>query len=219
MCCKRKPRRIPIGTIRRIKKAPPPQDALEIISTSLYDSSPEGSTPDAVAVSPDGKSLFVANADNNDVMVADIADPTASRVVGFVPVGWYPCAVASDGKKLFVANGKGLDSAPSYPSTRPQNNGVEGVQFDPPLHILSGSVSIIDPPTPEQLAAYTKQVQANSPYTPETLKLSAQPNDSIIPSKIGGDCPIKHVLYIIKENRTYDQVYGDMTNAEGQPHR
>src|SRR5581483_2538611 len=100
------------------QKSPPPEDALEIISTSLYPDSPEGSTPEGVAVSPDGKSLFVVNADNNDVMVADIANAKESRVVGFVPVGWYPCAVASDGKKLLVANGKGLESAPSYPNKR-----------------------------------------------------------------------------------------------------
>jgi YVTN family beta-propeller protein len=201
---------------RTNQKAPPPQDALEIISSSLYESSPEGSTPDAVAVSPDGKSLFVADADNNDVMIADISDSKESRVVGFVPVGWYPCAVLSDGKKLYVANGKGLDSPPSFPSTRPQNADVEGVHFDPPLHTLSGSVSIIDPLTPQQLADDTKQVQANSPYTPETLKLSTQPNDSIIPSQVGDACPIKHLLYIIKENRTYDQVYGDMADASGK---
>lgn len=211
--------RVPQDTERNNRtnqKAPPPEDSLEIISTSLYDSSPEGSTPDAVAVSPDGKSLFVANADNNDVLVADIADPKESRVVGFVPVGWYPCAVASDGNKLFVANGKGLESPPSFPSTLPEHNEVAGVPFDPPLHTLSGSVSVIDPPTPQQLVEYTKQVQANSPYTPETLKLSSQPNDSIIPSKIGESCPIKHILYIIKENRTYDQVYGDMTDVSGK---
>jgi len=196
---------------------PPPADALEILSTSLYASSPEGSTPEAVAVSPDGKSLFVANADNNDVMVADISDVKASRVVGFVPVGWYPCAVVTDGKKLFVANGKGLNSPPSWPTKMPENNEFGGTFFDPPLHILKGSVSIIDPPAPAQLEEYTKQVRANSPYTPENLKRSNQPNASIIPSKIGEDCPIKHVLYIIKENRTYDQVYGDMTDSKGSP--
>jgi YVTN family beta-propeller protein len=196
--------------------APPPTDALEILSTSLYESSPEGSTPCAVAVSPDGKSLFVANADNNDVMVADLADHEASRVVGFVPAGWYPSSVATDGKKLFVANGKGLSSSPSFPSTRPSPITVGGIKFDAPQWTLSGSVSVIDPPSPEKLAAYTKQVREDSPYTPETLKASAQPNESVIPSKIGLDCPIKHVLYIIKENRTYDQVLGDMTDAAGK---
>ncbi len=144
-------------------KTPPPADSLEIISTSLYPSSPEGSTPDAVAVSPDGKSLFVANADNNDVMIADIADAKVSRVVGFVPVGWYPCALASNGKKLFVANGKGLDSRPSYPPEAPEPNKVRNIPFDHTPSTLAGSVSIIDAPTPEQLTEYTKQVRANSP--------------------------------------------------------
>ena len=203
------------------EKAPPPEESLEILSTSLYESSPEGSTPDAVAVSPDGKSLFVANADNNDVMVADLADAKATRVVGFVPVGWYPTAVACDGKHLFVANGKGLASAAGYPATRPNHGKVEGFAFNNGLGILSGSVSVIDPPTPDRLADYTKQVRADSPYTPRSILTSDQPNDSVIPSRvglggIGGDCPIKHVLYVIKENRTYDQVYGDMTDAAGR---
>jgi YVTN family beta-propeller protein len=200
------------------EKAPPPELALEILSTSLYPSSPEGSTPDGVAVSPDGKSLFVANADNNDVMVADLADPKVSRVVGFVPVGWYPTAVASDGNHLFVANGKGLSAAdqPGVPAKRPDPGKVGGITYNNGLGVLSGSVSIIDPPTPEQLAGFTAQVRADSPYTPATLRRSAQPNDSCIPSKVGGDCPITHVLYVIKENRTYDQVYGDMADASGK---
>ncbi len=100
----------------------------EVISTSLYPQSPEGSTPDAVAVSPDGKTLFVANADNNDVMVVDISGATLddearryaesiSVVNGFIPVGWYPTALAvsPDGGTLFVANGKGLRSHPNVP--------------------------------------------------------------------------------------------------------
>jgi len=84
----------------------------EIISTSLYPQSPDGSTPDAVAVSADGNTLFVANADNNCVMVADISDRNVSVVNGFIPVGWYPTALAGspDDQTLFVANGKGLSS-------------------------------------------------------------------------------------------------------------
>ncbi len=200
------------------EKAPPPEDALEIIGTSLYDSSPAGSTPVGVAVSPDGKSLFVANADNNDVMVADIADPKASRVVGFVPVGWYPTAVTTDGKHLFVANGKGLGGPhPGVPATRPEPRKVEGVPFDNGLATLGGSISVIDPPAPAKLAEYTQQVRANSPYTPASIRASSQPNDSCLPSRVGADCPIKHVLYVIKENRTYDQVYGDMADAAGKP--
>ncbi len=89
----------------------------EILATSLYPSSPEGSTPCAVAVAPDGKTLYVANADNNDVMVVDIHKPGDSRIAGFIPVGWYPSALAvsPDSRSLLVANGKGLRSRPSYP--------------------------------------------------------------------------------------------------------
>src|SRR5207247_4882683 len=90
----------------------------EIISTSLYPQSPEGSTPDALAISPDGRTLLVANADNNDVMVVDISEPNLSRVDGFIPVGWYPTAVAvsPDKQTLLVANGKGLESRPNFPA-------------------------------------------------------------------------------------------------------
>src|SRR5579863_8344068 len=106
----------------------PSENARETISTSLYPQSPEGSTPDAVAVSPDGKTLFVANADNNDVMVVNISnsndsddsrDDGASISVaeGFIPVGWYPSAlvVSPDNNTLLVANGKGLTSQPNVP--------------------------------------------------------------------------------------------------------
>lgn len=96
----------------------------EIISTSLYPQSPEGSTPDALAVSPDGKTLFVANADNNCVMVVNISESASepgeqyaekiSAVEGFIPVGWYPTslAVSSDGGTLLVGNGKGISAMP-----------------------------------------------------------------------------------------------------------
>ena len=107
-----------------------PEGTREIISTSLYPQSPEGSTPDGVAVSPDGKTLFVANADNNDVMVVDISNSlsegarrnreSVSVVNGFIPVGWYPTAVcvSPDNQTLFVANGKGLASRPELSCPR-----------------------------------------------------------------------------------------------------
>src|SRR6202041_2578824 len=81
----------------------------EIISTSLYPDAPEGSTPDALAISPDGKTLYVANADNNCVAVVDIAVPSQSQVRGFIPTGWYPTALAvtPDGKTLLIGVGKG----------------------------------------------------------------------------------------------------------------
>ncbi len=201
----------------------------EIINTSLYPQSPEGSTPDAVAISPDGKTLFVANADNNSVMVVDISGSLneegakyaekVSVVNGFIPVGWYPTslAVTPDNGTLLVGNGKGVESDvnPSVGAV-PQNPGEKPKAIHP-AKFLKGSVSFIAKPDNKQMAAYTKQVRANSPYRPEMMKGTAMKSNGIIPDKVGQPCPIKHVLYIIKENRTYDQVLGDLKDADGKP--
>ncbi len=211
---------------------PLPENTREIISTSLYPQSPEGSTPDAVAVSPDGRTLFVANADNNSVLVVDISNSlfedaqrngeSVSVVNGFIPVGWYPSAicVSPDSQTLFVGNGKGLASRPNSPSTDPalvkKKNRNNSPAFDYIPRTLEGSISFIARPDAAQMAAYTKQVRRNSPYTPESLHRAPIRSECVIPDQVGQPCPIKHVLYIIKENRTYDQVFGDMTNSHGQ---
>ncbi|MDB6111722.1 MAG: phosphoesterase [Pedosphaera sp.] len=206
------------------------EGAREIISTSLYPESPEGSTPDALAISPDGRTLFVANADNNCVMVVDISNSiseearrnreSVSVVEGFIPVGWYPSAVvvSPDNQTLFVANGKGLASRANVPAiTSDPRRLRKGVPFDYIGRTLSGSVSFIRRPDPAQMIAYTRQVRRNSPYTPGQFQNAPIPSDSVIPAKVGGPCPIKYVLYIIKENRTYDQILGDFRDAQGKP--
>jgi YVTN family beta-propeller protein len=191
----------------------------EVISTSLYPQSPEGSTPDAVAVSQDGKTLFVANADNNSVMVVDISNPAISVVNGFIPVGWYPTALAvsPDDQTLFVANGKGLASRSNIP---PRKSEPRRLHKPPPFdHVgrtLDGAISVIARPITAQIAAYTEQVRRNSPYTPEALSRAPMKSRTIIPDQVGKPCPIKYVLYIIKENRTYDQVFGAFKNARGR---
>ncbi len=206
-----------------------PEGTREIIATSLYPESPEGSTPDAVAVSPDGKTLFVANADNNDVMVVNVSkvnrddddDPlheSVSVVEGFIPVGWYPSALAvsPDNGTLLVANGKGLASrANSPPLLRKPTAPPKPFAFDYIANTFQGDVSFISRPDNPQMAAYTAQVRRNSPYTPEQFQNAPIHSDSVIPEKVGDPCPIKYVLYIIKENRTYDQVLGDFRDAKG----
>jgi len=192
----------------------------EIISTSLYPQSPEGSTPDGVAVSPDGKSLFVANADNNSVMVVDVSDRNISVVNGFIPVGWYPSAVAvsPDGQTLFVGNGKGLVSSPNVPPRRAEPRLLhKPPPFDHIGRTFYGALSVINRPDTAQMAAYTEQVRRNSPYTPETLHRSPIKSNGVVPDEVGKPCPIKYVLYIIKENRTYDQVFGAFKDAKGRP--
>ena len=202
----------------------------EIICTSLYPQSPEGSTPCGVAVSPDGRTLFVANADNNSVMVVDISgslmeeaakhDEKISLVNGFIPTGWYPSAVAvsPDNRFLLVANGKGLKSRANAPALSQSPSKLHtGIRFDHPGRIFEGSISFIARPDPKQMASYTGQVRRNSPFHPEHLVKAPTASGSIIPEEVGDPCPIKYVLYIIKENRTYDQVMSDMTDAKGRP--
>ena len=189
----------------------------EIISTSLYEQSPEGSTPEGLALSPDQKALFVVNSDNNDVAAIDISTPSVSIVRGFIPTGWYPTAIATDGKTLFIADGKGLGSRPNVPTwgRDPHRNG--GTPYDHPMGVVEGWVSFIDMPDGPALQSYTDQVRKNSPYTPDCYTKTAQHSDGPIPDVVGKPCPIKYVLYIIKENRTYDQVFGDMKDASGKP--
>jgi len=208
---------------------PPPENAREVIATSLYPASPEGSTPDAVAVAPDGKALYVANADNNAVMAVDISDPIASRVAGFIPVGWYPTALAvsRDSGTLFVANGKGLLSRPNARRAAPPASTSPGAagapragdrarKFEYIGDMLEGSVSVIARPEAAGLERMTEQVRRNSPFTPALLQRAPLASQSVIPDRVGAPCPIKHVLYIIKENRTYDQVLGDLRDASGR---
>lgn len=207
-----------------------PEGTREIISTSLYPDSPEGSTPDSVAVSPDGKTLFIANADNNCVVVVDISNATSeparrfresvSLVEGFIPVGWYPSALAvsPDNQTLLVANGKGLGSHANFPAQLPNPRRLHRPPtFDYIGNQLGGSISFVGRPDAAKMAEYTRQVRLNSPYTPEQFHQAPIASDSAIPSKVGDTSPIKHVLYIIKENRTYDQLLGDFRDARGLP--
>src|SRR5439155_8525050 len=175
----------------------------EVISTSLYPQSPAGSTPVGLAVSPDGKTLFVANADNNSVVVIDISNTiseearknreSVSVIEGFIPVGWYPSALAvsPDNGTLFVANGKGLRSRPNVPAKSNRPRPALPIRFDHVGKTLEGSVSFIPKPDTAQMVAYTEQVRRNSPYPPDTLRRTAMKSDGAIPDVVGQPCPIK----------------------------
>ena len=186
----------------------------ETVKTSLSPTDLVGSTPDALAVSPDGKRLYAANADNNDVAVIDISDAKEARVLGFIPTGWYPSAlaIAPDGRTLYIGTGKGLGFRGNPKVTDPFTE-TQGMKFDYIGGILSGDVSAVRLPDAAGLKAYTRQVLANVPNNIPVLK----GNDLDYLQSMTALHKIKHVLYIIRENRTYDQVFGDMGKGNGDP--
>lgn len=200
----------------------------ETIVTSLFPLAPEGSTPDALAIAPDGETLYVANADNNCVAVVDIENRRRSQVKGFIPTGWYPTALAvtPDHKAVLVGVGKGNQTKPNPATaeaiakarTKPaEAGGYRRIPFPYIGTTLSGSLSIVPVPNEKQLAAYTDQVYRNCPYSDTLLTAAASTRKTAIPTKVGDPSPIQHVIYIIKENRTYDQVFSDIPRGNRDP--
>jgi DNA-binding beta-propeller fold protein YncE len=191
--------------------------AKEQIGIALFPGAPPGSTPNALDLSADGETLLVANADNNTVAVVDVARAGHSEALGFLPTGWYPTAVrfSRDGRRVFVLSGKGLTSMANPRGTHPGVPGAEGQYVGA---MLTGALSILDLPDERALAAHTKRVYALTPYADATrLAPAGAPAGSPIPRRVGDASPIKHVFYVIRENRTYDQVFGAMEKGNGDP--
>ena len=170
---------------------------------------PFGSQPNALALSPDGKSLYVANGGNNAIAVVATPDETRSNCVvkGFIPTCWFPGGVATDGRRLFVANVKG------YGSRFDRENGKEwSVSWS------LGAVNRIDVPSDDQLKEYTARALANA-QVPQALRAweRAQTGKKPVPvpEHMGEPSVFDHVVYIVKENRTYDQLLGDLPGANG----
>ncbi|QJE97900.1 bifunctional YncE family protein/alkaline phosphatase family protein [Luteolibacter luteus] len=196
---------------------------VETIFTALFPKAPEGSTPDALALAPDGDTLYVANADNNCIAVIDVETPRQSGVKGFIPTGWYPTAVAvtPDGKNLLVGVGKGLRSHPNPRKEEGETLDSEGKPLKgragrPYPYIgtlMSGALTVLPVPDETTLKDYTAKVYQNCPYSDEQLTVAPHPVRTAIPTRVGDASPIKHVIYIIKENRTYDQVFGDLASG------
>jgi YVTN family beta-propeller protein len=194
--------------------------AIETIWAALHPEVPPGSTPNSLALTPDEKTLFIANADNNMVAVIDVSEPGKSRSLGYIPVGWYPTSVrvTPDGRHLLVANGKGIISKANPLGPVPGQQKTSTTQYI--AHLFKGTLSIIDLPSPkqfeEQLIDYTAQAYACSPLQ-AGAGLASRSEDNPIPLKPGDPSPIKYCIYIIKENRTYDQMLGDMPEGNGDP--
>jgi DNA-binding beta-propeller fold protein YncE len=197
--------------------------AVETIGTAIDPKAPSGSTPSSLALSPDEKVLFVANANTNDVAAVNVQDLGGSTPLGFIPVGWYPTCVrvSRDGRTLYVANGKGGTSKANRDGPRPGFPGGDDSRTRQYIGgLFTGTLSTIPMPTPRQMAAYSRTVYECSPVRkgdPTAVAGPAPPKGHPFPAKVGDPSPITHCAYIIKENRTYDQVFGDMPEGNGEP--
>ena len=193
-------------------------DAIPVVDTekfrlvsTLRDPAPgvlEGSTPNALALSADQSKLYVAEADNNAVAVFLLSSSSSGsksvaktdQLLGRIPVGWYPTAFGQIGNRLFVVNGKGR-------GTRANPGAAQGMAFkktpnDYTLGQLNGTITELPAPIDQkQWSEYSRAVSRLNNW-------SYSSGESAYP-------PFKHVLYIIKENRTYDQVFGDMPQGDG----
>ncbi|TMI82883.1 MAG: bifunctional YncE family protein/alkaline phosphatase family protein, partial [Bacteroidetes bacterium] len=198
---------------------------IETLNAALYPNSPSGSTSNGVALSEDEKTLYIANADNNCLAVFDVSRPGSSRSKGFIPTGWYPTNVKVIGTKLFVTNGKGFSSManPFGPNPIRQEGEVMWHGSDTSTTeqyiggLFKGRLIIINAPSEKQLSVYSQVVYRNTPYSKENESTSKGEPGNPIPMKVGDKSPIKYVFYIIKENRTYDQVLGDLKMGNGDP--
>ncbi len=198
---------------------------VETLNAALYPNAPSGSTSNGLALSENEKKLYIANADNNCLAVFNVSKPGSSTSLGFVPTGWYPTNVQVTGSKIWIANGKGFSSKanPYGPNPFRKREAVVyqqgdtsrpiGVQYIAGL--FKGTLGIVKEPAARQLAVFSKAVYANTPYSKAKELHADGAAGNPIPMKVGDTSPIKYVFYVIKENRTYDQVLGDMKNGNG----
>lgn len=192
----------------------------EALSSALHPNAPNGSTPSSLALSPDGKALAVANSDNNNVVLFDVSRPGSGASIGVIPAGWYPTCVrfSTKGDRILIANGKGLMPRANRQGPNPVAPPPTSVR-EYIAGLFRGTLSIVPSPSPAQMAAYTRQAHECSPLRAGAAVSapSAPPLGHPVPAAVGGTSPIKHCLYIIKENRTYDQVFGDVQEGNGDP--
>ncbi len=169
-----------------------------------------GIIPFGLAVSPDEKKLFVAEAGINAVGVIDLP---SLKVVGHIPVGWFPSRikVTPDGKYLVVTNAKGYGSGPNGGKNFAE--GEEGIYIG---NLMKGTLEIIEIPSAEKLRSMTLQVLNNNFYSQKARTLLKSRKDNPIPVYGGQkESPIKHIVFISKENRTYDEVFGQVEKSDG----
>ena len=186
------------------------------IDLAPYEGAPVGSNPDGLALSKDGRTLYVANSGNNDLAVVDLGK---QRVAGMVPTAWYPTDVAlsSEGRQLFIASGKGLGAGPNdgpgHPN--PEAGGQSPSQYVGSMMV--GTLSTVDVPDSRQLARYSQQVVRNNGFDERDKSHPGDGSNQVVPIRPTERSPIEHVIYVVKENRTFDQEFGSLGKGNGDP--
>ena len=175
------------------------------IDVGLVPNGPKGSTPEGLSSSPDGKTLYVALAGENAIAVVDLE---RRLTIGFIPTAWYPSGVqvTPNGHSIVVVNTNGSGAGPNRcgGTLNPLPPGTcTGDQYVGSM--IRGSVEQISVPDSQQLRTWTRQVFKNNRAADRAERKPEWLN------------PIKHVIYVIKENRTYDQVFGDLGKGNGDP--
>jgi YVTN family beta-propeller protein len=171
-----------------------------------------GASPNALVFDSSGKRLFVCNGTQNALALFAFK-PGQSRLLGLAPVGWFPGAIVWDAPRraVYVANIKGMGPGrPRKSNGKPEFNS----------HQYYGGVTLLNEPNPKELAAYTRRALSNMRY-PLLEKAALPPRPGRppvpVPERVGEPSVFKHVFYLIKENRTYDQVFGDLPVGNGDP--
>jgi YVTN family beta-propeller protein len=190
--------------------------AIETINAALYPNAPAGNTPCSLSVTPDGEMLFVANADANNIAVFNVAVPGKSRPLGFIPTGMYPTAVRFNSldQRIYVANGRGATprANPRGPNPLLAKNPTIREYI---ATLYRGTLGVIELPDEARLARYSKQVYQCSPLRADLGVPGTVPEGNAVPARVGDPSPIKYCIYVVRENRTYDQVFGDIKEANG----
>ncbi|VBB05900.1 phosphoesterase [Lucifera butyrica] len=175
---------------------------------------PSGAAPTGLALTPDNSRLFVSLAGAN----ADaVVDTNSGTVQGYIPTGWYPTQVLYNAalKQVVTLNGKGLGLGPNLDGPKPGTNAPNQSQYD--YSMITGTASILADPAPGQLAALTGQVLGNALDNASKDAAGQFGGNNPVPRYAGGASPIKHIFFIVRENRTYDQILGDLSQANGDP--
>ncbi len=198
---------------------------VEVLNAALVPNALEGSSTNGLALSANEERLYISNADNNCLAVFEVEKPGQSKSLGFIPVGWYPTSIQVVKGKLFVANGKGFSSFanPNGPNpiekkqtvTYQKSDNNPNVRSEYIGGLMKGTMSVFNEPSEKELAILSAVVYQNTPYTKERELNALGEKGNPIPMKVGDASPIKYVFYILKENRTYDQVLSDVAGGNG----